>query len=161
MKPESKRNRDDKSSCFDNFGEMSKALLNSDVTVKNESSSNILGSATLQDPKAIQSLSKDCYDFSSLLKTLNCIEKKNVKRLIRIGGIQKIKRKEKKKKISIKFMFVKPNKPFEKNVRVINRIKKEQISDNEFGLEEFLDTARDGSFRFRTRLYIKSNKHPH
>ncbi|KAL4350007.1 hypothetical protein AHAS_Ahas10G0098900 [Arachis hypogaea] len=160
MKPESKRNINDKSSCFDNFGEISKALLNSDVTVKNESSFNIFGSATLQDPKAIQSLSKDYYDFSSILKTLNYIEKKNVKRLIRIGRIQKIKRKEKKKNISIKFMFVKRNNPFKKDVRVINRTKKEQISDNEFGLDEFLDTARDGSFRLRTRLYIKSNKNP-
>ncbi|KAL4396955.1 hypothetical protein HN51_001405 [Arachis hypogaea] len=178
MKSESKRKSDkarncshEKPSCFDSFAEMSNALLNSDITIRNQSSSNILGSATNQDPNSIQSLSKDCYDFSNLLKTLNYIEKKNAKRIIVVKRVDKKKEKKMKRKKEkeefqiIKFLTMNPKKPFERIVRVKGGNRKEQNSeknsDNQFGLEEFLDAVNhilEQGFILRIRILNRKNQ---
>ncbi|XP_052110181.1 uncharacterized protein LOC110279934 isoform X2 [Arachis duranensis] len=158
MKSESKRKSDkarncshEKPSCFDSFAEMSNALLISDITIRNQSSSNILGSATNQDPNSIQSLSK---------------EKKNAKRIIVVKRVDKKKEKKMKRKKEkeefqiIKFLTMNPKKPFERIVRVKGGNRKEQNSeknsDNQFGLEEFLDAVNHGGFHLRTRIHIKN-----
>ncbi|KAL1290125.1 hypothetical protein HN51_058512 [Arachis hypogaea] len=173
MKPESKRKSDkahtyshEKPSCFDSFAEMSNALLNFDITIRNQSSPNIIGSATNQDPNSIQSLSKDCFDFNNLWKTLNYIEKKNAKRIIVVKRVDKKKEKKMKRKKEkeefqiIKFLTMNPKKPFESIVRVKGGNRKEQNSeknsDNQFGLEEFIDAVNHGGFHLRTRIHLKN-----
>ncbi|MED6197746.1 hypothetical protein PIB30_059556 [Stylosanthes scabra] len=140
---------------------MSKALLNYEISPK-VISPNSRTSSRHHDFNSTQSLSKDCYDFSSLSKTLNHLEAKAIKKRKetekKIHIAKKIiikKRLEEEKRVLIKPLVMNPKKPM---MTIISRDIKEQNSSVRFGMEDFLDAAKHGGFHLRARFMFEMMK---
>ncbi|MED6148570.1 hypothetical protein PIB30_054320 [Stylosanthes scabra] len=167
MKPESKRKSDkannygddEKPSCFDSFDEMSKALLDYEIGPK-VICPNVHSSSRHHDFNSSQSLSKDCYDLSSLSKTLNHLEANAIERRNlmekRIHIAKKvIKKRQELKRVVIKPLGMNPKKPM---MRIISRDIKEQNSSVGFGMEDFLDAVKHGGFHLKARFMFEMLK---